>query len=174
MAERRTPRRFEPPPWEQNEFDVNAPSEAAQAADSELDAVLEEALNGGAIPRDHEEQAETPRTTGVEPGPRETANSAAMIEMLARLAEEEPDAEEAISTLAVVSAAITVAIGGVMIIWGMTALSGLGAKGRPSDATRAMTGLVGGGGIAAFGLFFVVIGIWMVYRILKRQGVIGG
>ena len=87
-----------------------------------------------------------------------------MVEMLAGLAAEEPKPTDAYVPVALGTGLGLLALGGVLLVWAMAALVG-------SRQTGSM-GQVGGAGLGLFGVFFLSMGVWLVYRTLKQRGVL--
>ena len=87
-----------------------------------------------------------------------------MLEMLAGLAAEEPKPTTVYVPVALGTGLGLLALGGVLLIWAMAALVG-------SRQTGSM-GQVGGAGLGLFGVFFLSMGVWLVYRTLKQRGVL--
>jgi len=152
MDERRHARRFEPPPWEAEQF-----AELEQTRDVEPDdgdAPLQPGDGEAAIAR----QAESLPTEGAK------LDDARVAEMLEALAAEEPQAANDLWKWGNIAAVALGATGVAMVVWGAVALVKAG-----SDAQMARLGglaLVGVGGV------FAGAGVWVVYGNLRKRGVI--
>jgi hypothetical protein len=168
--ERREPKRFEPPPWEQAAFEELERTRAAQAPREPKQQREEEESGQPNEPPASKEQesapsAAVPRTDGdVGPGQPTALDESQVIEMLAGLSEEDPARPRSYFTVAFGAGLFLVAVGGVLIIWAMAAL-----------VSSRQTGSVGqwsGAGLGMFGAFFLGMGAWMLYRTLKQRGVL--
>lgn len=152
---RREPRRFEPPPWEREQFERLERERAGDAAPAppEPEApTLPEAVSGtGARP---EPAAREPEPAGL-PG---------MDEMLLALKAEEPPAVEAAWKLGLVVAVLVGTIGIMLVIWGMVALARSAASGP--------AGIMGATIMSVMGGLFVGLATWMGARSLKQRGVL--
>ena len=156
-GEKREAKRFEPPPWEKDQFEELARQRAEDertAPPQELPAVAPQAIvtPEGATP----EAATGP--------PASTVDDARVTEMLAELAAEEPPATRAYWKTSVAVGAGIVAFGAVFVIWGMAALV----------ATRRIgtVGMFGGSVLLLFGAGFVVGGLYVVVKNLRQRGVL--
>lgn len=163
VPEHKTPKPFEPPPWEKEAFDElkrkreqEVPAPAVAQAPVEPVQVEEGPLAPATEPR---------RTAGSAAGERRPQlDEKQVIEMLAGLAEEEPDLAKTTRRVAFVTAIVLGALGMVLMVWGMAAIVGLRGKGP--------IGFAGGAILEMFGIGFLGAAVWLVYRTLKRQGVI--
>lgn len=142
---RREPRRFEPPPWEREQFER-----------------LERERAGGAAPAPPEPEAPTlPEPAAREPEP---AGLPGVDEMLLALKAEEPPAVEAAWKLGLVVAVLVGTIGIMLVIWGMVALARSAASGP--------AGIMGATIMSVMGGLFVGLATWMGARSLKQRGVL--
>lgn len=158
-VEKRDPRRFEPPPWERDAFERRE-REKERASETEVrlkepPAQEEEAPEVTAV------EAETPPKVAKE-APK--LDEARVTEMLAALNVEDPPVDTRHGKVAVAVSLGTMALGAVLIMWGMAAFVGARDTG--------LFGRVTGVGLATFGAFFVGAGSWLLYRTLKQQGVL--
>ena len=173
-ARRREPAKFEPPPWEREQFEELAKSRVEQepatapavgsplaapapsVAEQVLEAVqeAEDAESAGADSADVGE-AQTARP-GIDPKRLEV--------MLMGLRAEEPRPEEAYWKVTTIAGGVSALIGFVITTWAIVAFATLWKSG-PQGMTLASVLLV-------FGLGFVGGGIWLVARTLRQQGVL--
>jgi len=188
--QRREAKRFEPPPWEKEAFDELQRKRAEEEQAAELlrahEATRQETHeveppppsveaegaepvppSGGAV----EPPGDTPegKVTDVQlVQPAGTAKAAAddprVVEMLAGLAVEEPPVHKGFWKVAIASAIVLGAIGGVLIIWAMAAFVGAQKSGA--------TGVIGGGVLLVFGAGFVFGALWLAVRTLRQRGVL--
>ena len=151
--ERREPKRFEPPPWEQPE----------PAAAPEVRAVQEE--------RAVEEVPEP--AAPVEKGPAKQSEAASgpteaeLIELLAGLAQEEPDTSRVITNATLASVIGLTAFGMVLLVWGMAAFVRAGAAEAGAGLARTGAATMG-----VFGAGFIASAMWLLYRLMKQRGVL--
>lgn len=172
-AERRDTKRFEPPPWEREAFEELERKRAKEAAETEVAAAVaaqaveecqepapksREASQGGAACGPAEGPAAGPAASGGQ------ADEARMIEMLAELSAEDPPATRDYFTVSLGASLLMVALGAVLLVWGIAALVG-------SRRTGAV-GSFAGTGLLLFGAGFFGGGVWMAYQTLKRRGVL--
>jgi hypothetical protein len=155
---RRVPRRFEPPPWERDQFEKRA-REQAEREKAEKEALLaaQEAERAG------------------QPGPQDSQVAENTAPATERLDEKQVDlmmltlrAEESenIGTVWLVglSAGVLVGLIGIAtVIWGAAALL---------NRKLGSVGTQGGMVLVVFGLTFVSIGGWAIYRSLRQRGVL--
>lgn len=183
-TERRERKQFEPPPWEKDQFEEMERQRAEQAPPVDLDAVLPQvtpaqALAADAVAVPDVRQAATPSAEApAKPAPAAGAVAAGegasvsakpllderrVSAMLVELAAQEPDLSKVVMAPALVLSFISVAIGAVLLLWGMVMLVRGGAN---------TLGVVGGAGVGIFGAMFIGAGIWLVARTLRRRGVL--
>lgn len=175
---RREPKRFEPPPWEKQAFEElerkreeeRREEEARKAAEEEPEILVAQPVEP-----ETERPGEEPDVTEPEPvgaGEDEAAGEPKakgieereMIEMLAALAAEEPKPSQEYPQVAIAIGVGIALLGAVLVIWAMAALVGASRTGA--------VGYVGGAALGFFGVFFMAMGVWMVYRALKQRGVL--
>jgi hypothetical protein len=166
---------FEPPPWEQDQFDELARRKEAEKTAAELEAgAASEELPAAEAPEQGSPVA-APLDQAAEPAPASTAvepaHEAAIevddprIEaMLVGLRREEPPFGTQMWKVALAAGAVLASVGAVLMVWGLFAL----AAARRAGATSAL----GGGILVVFGLGFIGVGGWMAYRTLRQQGVL--
>lgn len=163
-AGRRDPRSFEPPPWEREQFkelekhkvttqdtageEPETASEPPQAAPSENAA--EPALEPARVKR--AEQGES------------RIDEAAMLEMMAQLAAEEPPAVQGVWQLALVASTVLGSVGFMMVVFG--------AVGMARAAKAGWTAMFGATVLLVFGLGMLGLAGWMIYKTLKQRGVL--
>lgn len=187
--ERRKTKRFEPPPWEQNQFEelarkraeqeaaqaeAQAAAEAeaeAQAAAEQTAAEAEEAQAEAAVETLAEAPEEPSSEAVAEPAitmppatPPRGLEEARMTEMLADLASEEPPVSRGIWKVGVATGGVMVALGAVFLFWGMAALVAARRTGS--------VGVFGGAVLLFFGVGFVAGGMYLVVKNLRQQGVL--
>jgi hypothetical protein len=177
---RREARQFEPPPWEREQFERHkreqaeseAAAEAARAkvlAEQEAARPVEQATESAAEPSSIPDQGEAEAARkGQEAQPATAAPKAEVDEkqvaaMLVGLRAEEPVALEGAWAVNLAAGGVVALIGFASAIWGVTALM---KKGLPAAGT--LGGLV----LLGFGLGFLGIGSWLVFKVLRQRGVL--
>ena len=145
-AEKKEPRPFEPPPWEKDAFEELEKRRAESAADEVAEAP------SAAIDEEPAPRAEHGRAPVAE---------GEMLELLGMLAEEEPRANREYWRVGAAVGLFLVALGGVLIIWATAAWV--------SSMRTGVVGTFGGTGLGLFGVFFMSMGVWMMYRTLKQR-----
>jgi hypothetical protein len=162
--ERREPKQFQPPPWEEGAFqqlqkdrgyEEPAAEERAPAEKSEPAAEARPAEAAKAP------VAEKPATAEKDAAAK--LDEAAMIEMFARLSEEDPPATKSVFKVAIGSAMVLFAVGGMMLVWAMAAL----VAARRAGTFALLTAFT----LALFGIGFMAAGWWLVQKAMKRRGV---
>ena len=171
--DRREARTFEPPPWERDQFEQQQREreerEAAERAAREAllaqqeaasaEAAAAVAAEGGAGGAETGESSEA--TSGAAPAAEVDEKRVALM-MLELRAEEPPGLEGAWAVN--LSAGVVVGIVGFACgVWGALALT----KGNLPPA-----GLLGGFVLVAFGLGFLGVGGWLVFKALRQRGVL--
>jgi hypothetical protein len=185
---RRQPREFEPPPWEKDQFEqlareraeqeriereaaLVAQAEAEKAASehsAEEDAGAGEQVAQAALPQSDGSTgvAET-APAGVEDQP--AAEPRAVLDerqvelLLLGLREEEPETLAGMWLVSSVAGAVVVVVGLAIGLWGTAAMF---------NRSLGSTGKLGGTVLVVFGLAFVGVGGWLVYRALRQRGVL--
>jgi hypothetical protein len=180
--ERREARRFEPPPWEREQFERMA-RERAETEQAELDA----ALAAAEIAVASEEQVapvtgeglagaeglgseQAARHSSALAGPVHAGEPAVapldekrVAMMMLELRAEEPQALSGAWAVNL-GAGVTVGlIGAVITIWGSMAIG---------NRDLGPMGALGGGVMIVFGVAFVGIGGWLIFRALRQRGVL--
>ena len=187
---RREARTFEPPPWEKDQFERLAKERSAQgAAERAAAEVLTEGQDAASEPAQEVGVVEAPTVavdtdavgaekSAPEPGLSDSplgsaapssrhsgghVDEAQLAAMLAGLRAEEPPAMAGAWVIALISAMVMGAVGLVLVIWGIVALTrtGLGPAGT-------MAGMV----LLAFGLIFLGACAWLGLRTLRQRGVL--
>jgi len=175
-AGRRDPKSFEPPPWEMAQFEELA---RAKEVEAQRAAVTTEATIGipaepqvrtdepveqevAATPIAPVEQAATEKVTGQ--AASKAVSDAALMEMMAGLAAEEPPATKGFWQLGAIAAVVLAAIGSMMLVFGITGLA------KTADA--GLVGKLGGTILVGFGIGMIAIAIWVIVRTLKQRGVL--
>ena len=163
---RREAKKFEPPPWEKEQFDQ--PSEAQkeqrveqetteQPKPAEVEAEEEEEVSAEKV---IQKETSTPPLAEGQAGPSE----AQMEAMLVSLKAEEPKGDRAFWKWGLVFSALMALTGSVVMIWGIVAF----------QATRGTgtAGVAGSSIMIIFGAAFIAIAGWAAYKILRQQGVL--
>lgn len=151
--ERREPKRFEPPPWEHEVFPAAAPERADEEPPAELNTARERV--------EPEPKAEKPDPTAKAP------SEAEIIELLAGLAQEEPDTSRVITNATLASVIGLTAFGMVLLVWGMAAFVRAGAAEAGAGLARTGAATMG-----IFGAGFIASAMWLLYRLMKQRGVL--
>lgn len=171
---RREAKGFEPPPWEQEQFEElqrrRAEERAAREAETESEprapalAPTEQAQEArqeeGAGAR--AEEATTASAGSAEDGPQLDDKVAAR--MLAELSAEEPRANRGFWRIGLASSASVIVLGAVLMIWGIVGLM----RTMNSGPTGVMGGLI----LIIMGVSFISMGAWTAYRSLQQRGVL--
>jgi hypothetical protein len=179
---RREARPFEPPPWERDQFERHkreqaereAAAEAARAAvlvEQEAARSAEQAAGpaAGAKPSSIPDQGEAKAASGGQearpatPAPKAEVDEKQVAAMLVGLRAEEPVELEGAWVVNLAAGGVVALIGFASAIWGVTALT---KKGLPAAGT--LGGLV----LLGFGLGFLGIGGWLVFKVLRQRGVL--
>lgn len=170
--DRRAPKAFEPPPWEREQFDELAKNKQAEEAEATPppgpgDLPAEEAPE----PADAKEPGQwtaEPVASGGSVDPRTESSAkvddAALVEMMATLAAEEPPATQGLWQLGVIVAVGIGALGLMMLV--------IGAVGLSKTADSGPIGVLGGTILVGFGIGMIAIAVWMTVRTLKQRGVL--
>jgi hypothetical protein len=165
-TERRDPKQFEPPPWEQDAF-AELERKRLQAEEERRRAeqeAAEDQARSEAESKPSEQPAPPEPEQAEELQPKPQLEERVVIEMLAGLAAEEPSPRQSYSAVAIVVGAGVAVLGAVMVVWAVAALVGAQRSG--------LVGTVAGTGLGLFGFFFFGMGLWLVYRALKQRGVL--
>lgn len=193
--ERREKGRFEIPPWEQEAFEElqrrrqeeqppeQDPSPAEQAAAKEGGSTRvgegPSAAHREEQGPDGSEQAEadsSPAAAGggaSEAGAEATGPSEAeMVALMARLASEEPGLEKGISVVTMVTAAVLLPTGIMLLVWGMGGMVKARAALETFGPGAGTQMQLAAGTMILFGVGFIVGAMWLLYRYLRQRGVI--
>jgi len=161
---------FEPPPWEQDQFEELARRKEREVPLAEKDESSEGVEEQGSEPALLAAGGQTvvqdpTREPAPKAGPGTAADEDLRVEqMLLVLKNEEPPFGAQIWRFAVAAAAVLGAVGVLMLIWGVVAIVGASRSGA--------MGWLGGGILVAFGIGFVGVGGWIAFRTLRQQGVL--
>ena len=177
VRERRETKRFEPPPWERDQFEELARKRADEEAAEAKAAAERSATQAGAAEAEAAGQTlvelseETPSEAGAtaeaaeEPAvPAGALEDARVMEMLTELASEEPPASRGLWKVSVAIGGVMVALGAVFLFWGMAAL----VAARRAGAVGTFGGIV----LLLFGAGFVAGGAYLAVKNLRQQGVL--
>jgi hypothetical protein len=157
--QRREPRRFEPPPWEREQF------ERLERERSRDVPVAKPEVDPPAAP-----ETEAPRAVEPEPESEPVARRAeppevpGVDEMLLALKAEEPPAVESAWKFGLIASVLVGTIGLMLVIWGMVALA--------RSAGSGPAGIMGATIMSVMGGLFVGLAAWMGARSLKQRGVL--
>ena len=169
--QRREPRRFEPPPWEREQFEQlererqEREERAREAAEAVVPAPAQ--ASPPAAPSTTTDTAEA--RPAVEPtsasqdhpeGPDSTRVDA----MLLALKDEEPPAVQGAWKFGIAAAAFVGTVGLMLVVWGMVALA--------RSAGSGPAGIMGATIMSVMGGLFVGLAAWMGARSLKQRGVL--
>ena len=162
---------FEPPPWEQEQFDELARRKEAERVTAEAiaTAVAEQAtpvaptVQPGAGGQDGEPANESVPTP-MDQTAAEAEEDPNIQAMLIGLKSEEPPFGEEIWKVSIVAGAVLAAIGAVFLVWGFVAM----AATRGAGVTASLGGMI----LGFFGLMFASVGVWIVFRTLRQRGVL--
>ncbi len=169
--DRRAPKAFEPPPWEREQFDELAKTKQAEeavtgTAPEPVDAPAEEAFEPAAAESGQRTTAPAASGDAVDREAESSAkvDDAALVEMMATLAAEEPPAAQGLWQLGVIVAVGIGALGLMMLV--------IGAVGLSKTADSGPIGVLGGTILVGFGIGMIAIAVWMTVRTLKQRGVL--
>ncbi|MDP2183395.1 MAG: hypothetical protein Q8K99_12605 [Actinomycetota bacterium] len=156
---RREASKFEPPPWEREQF------EELQRLRTEEERGPEAEEPQAAVP-DREQPGEVAESAAVAAVAKEkpTVDEAETERMLAILSVEEPPTHRGFWRIGLAASAFLVVLGGVLMIWGIVGLM------RTIDSGPA--GVLGGSIMITMGAGFISIGAWTAYRSLQQRGVL--
>lgn len=164
-AERREPKKFEPPPWERGLFPEQEKEQEPEPVPEavtipEVKKVVEPEPQQAPDP-EHEKE------NGQEESSAQGPSEAMVIELLAGLAEEEPDTRTPLANVTIGASIVMAALGMMLLVWGMAAAvrSGVAEQGAGVARFGAVT-------LGLFGAGFLASAVWMVYRLLKQRGVL--
>lgn len=174
---RRQPKPFEPPPWEKDQFEQLARERAEQerlqteaalaaaAPEEESEPSSEEVLSAAGEDVSRREEAhELAEEADQRPeGPRVQLDERQVELMMLGLREEEPPALESMWLVNLAAGAVVGIVGLALGVWGAAAFF---------NAKLGETGKLGGMVMAVFGVAFIGIGGWLMYRALRQRGVL--
>lgn len=168
-ANRKQPKEFEPPPWEQDQFDELARRREELQKETELDEALAAmAVSQAQQKQESSEEREVEEAAGEEGEPKESGGSGEnavdaklMESMLTQLKMEEPANDPSLWKVSVALSSVSILIGLMLVVWGVAALV---------RNTGEATGVIGGAILLLFGGFFIGLGGWMAVRSLKERG----
>jgi hypothetical protein len=166
-TEKRAARPFEPPPWEKSAFDELEKRRQEPGPEEEARGIAEsETIAADAVPAAAGAKAEPDfvHTSGDVVSTGGGIPESKVVEMMAGLAAEEPRPHESYWSVALAVSLVLVAIGAVLLIWGVAALV--------SSSTTGWIGQLTGTGLGLFGTFFIGMGLWLLYRTLRQRGVL--
>jgi len=158
---RREPKRFEPPPWERDQF------EQLEKKRSEHEAPTTDAEGTPGGEGQPTETGERPQGTARHesgPAPEAELDPVMLDEMMFQLRAEEPSATSGLWKVGLAAAAVMLAVGAVMMVWGIVAL-------RTTKGAGA-TGTMGASILLLFGGVFVAITVWTAIRSYRQRGVV--
>lgn len=163
-AGRRDARSFEPPPWEQAHFD-----ELEKLKTVEPEAAVDACPDALNVPDTHDAASAGGAGDVVVKPPQvdrkvPPVDEAAMLEMMSRLAADEPPVVRSIWQLAMVASIVLGSIGLMMIVFG--------AVGLARTARTGLTAVLGGATLISFGIGMIALAVWMAVRTLKQRGVL--
>jgi membrane-bound ClpP family serine protease len=162
---RREARRFEPPPWERDQFEQRERELEAQRKAEQEAAEAEAEEQGVAQAATESEQDAHGMQPGVsaEPGPKAEVDEKQVELMMLGLRAEEPETLAGAWAVSVGAGAVVAAVGLALGVWGIVAL-----------LTRASgtSGAIGGMMLLALGLCFLGIGGWLIFGVLRQRGVL--
>ena len=178
-AERRSSRRFEVPPWEQDQFEElqrkraaepaspPAPTPAPTPDEAPADATGAAAAGpapGSPAPAPSDDWADSAEgafgNASGDAGQRAGGvDDRAMNAMLAELAVQEESGEKSVKVISIVSGALLVVIGCVLIVWAVAAF----VASRRAGAVGTFGGMV----LMMFGAGFVAGGVWIGTKHLR-------
>jgi len=159
-SRREAKKAFEPPPWEQEQFDELA---RRKQTETPVDEVLVEVAEDGKVTADTP-APEAPVPTGPKTAGPQAEEDLRIEAMLLGLKDEEPEFGTELWKASLAAGAVLVAVGTVLAVWGVFAT----AAARKTGAI----GLLGGGILVVFGVGFAGVGGWMAFRILRQRGVL--
>ncbi len=148
---KREAKRFEPPPWEREQFEAMQRRRVEEEQASAEEPAPEEEPAGLEPAEPAQEAAEAPR--GV--------SEAELDAMLAQLQAEEPRAEEHLKAVGLFAAAIAAIVGVSMLAWGSYML--MTAQGRLAAVVGALI-------LLAMGSVLGLTGLWVGRNATSRQG----
>ena len=167
----RHPREFEPPPWEQAQFEeLRRRREAEQAEQERLDAVAAQTAateasvaKAGELPGAESLRSERSERAAARAEAAAGPDPAEVDLLMMGLAAQEPDVAQPFRRAGLVIAAIVAIVGAVTVIAGIVGLVMQGGKGGVMGTLAASV-------VIAFGLLLIAGGGWLTILALKQRG----
>jgi len=182
---RREPRRFEPPPWEKAQFEKHAREQAEreraerearaaaqesapdEGAAGEADGAVADAssetaagVSAGLVNRSEPEgQSAASKTRAAE----EQLDDSQIEMLMLNLRAEESERLGTVWVVGLTAGVVVGLVGTATVVWGTAALL---------NRKLGQIGTNGGMVLVVFGLSFIVIGGWAIYRSLRQRGVL--
>ena len=191
QSHRRSAKPFEPPPWEKEQFEElarereRAAQAAAEAEAAAAQAVAEAAAEheqaeeqssaperpaepaavaAGAAPKDEKPVEASPSVDTSEESGEDGLGDPRVDAMLMMLKAEEPDTVSGIWKVGMVAGAFLAMMGLVLVVWAGVALARTLEAGPTAYLGAGIMGLMGAG--------LVALGVWLIVRSLRKQGVL--
>jgi hypothetical protein len=172
---RREPAKFEPPPWERDQFDELAKTrlEPGPAEGAKIEQPVATAQTATVAEQVAEAVMESARSSSEEPGSKGEGTSADAPKeidqkhlevMMMGLRAEEPRPEEAYWKVVTIAGVLCSLIGLAITVWAIVAFATLGKSGARGMTLASV--------LMLFGLGFAGGGIWVVAKTLRQQGVL--
>ena len=162
---RKTPPKFEPPPWEREQFEALAKKKAeeearaAAAEQQEQQAHIEATRQSGQEVQNRlRKKAEGTATTRDDDD--ETITD--VNQMMVILQAEEPSVGEGLWKAGIAAGLFMSVVGAIFMVWGIVALRATRGAGS--------AGQLGAGILMFFGIGFIAIAAWMIQRSLRQRG----
>lgn len=155
---RKNPSRFEPPPWEKEQFDELAKKKAAEGARIASEQQVQQAQ--AEAKRKSEEDTDRRLQEVAECGDGETVTD--MGQMMVLLQAEEPSSGKGLWKAGVISGTFLAFVGAIFMVWGIVAM-------RVTQGAGSV-GQLGAGILMFFGIGFIAIAAWTIQRSLRQRG----
>jgi hypothetical protein len=174
-GQRRDKPKFEPPPWERDQFEELAKRkqeiepESPQASDGvppfeepreKVNPDAPPSVEQTVVVTNDEGEPETATQVAEKPGLDPKRMELLMLE----LRSEEPQLQGTYWKISAASGALSALIGIVVTMWGLVSLVTVR---RGSTAPGFMAAV-----LVVFGIGFIAIGVWVIFRTLRQQGVL--
>ena len=160
---RKNPSRFEPPPWEKEQFDELAKKKAAEeariASEQQVQQAQAETKRKSEEDADRRLQEAAKRTAAKGDGGEEIID---MGQMMVLLQAEEPSSGKGLWKAGVISGTFLAFVGAIFMVWGIVAI-------RVTQGAGS-TGQLGAGILMFFGIGFIAIAAWTIQRSLRQRG----
>ncbi len=160
LPEKREARRFEPPPWEREQFEELARRRADEREKATSAPTSEEMAPAPTGERESDPVSGGSTTTASEKG----ADPEAFDMMIEALRKEEPEAAPGAWKIGLAAAVLIGTIGLMLVVWGAVAL----ARAGPAGSAGVMGSMI----ISVMGVLFVALGAWAGLRSLRQRGVL--